>query len=297
MTDRTRGLLALLALTLIWGYSWVMIKAAVAHAGPFTLAAHRSLVAALALFATLKILGRPLKPSAPGAMALIGLVQTTVFLSLQGAALTQGGAGKTAVLVYTMPVWTLLLSVVFLGERIRLSQVLAGVLTLFGLTLIIAPWRLESSVLAQGLAVAAAVAWSAGTILSKRLSRRGPVDVLNLNAWQCLVGSLLLFPVSALAPGPVTVWTLGYVGLVAGIGVLVTAVGWALWSFVLKRLPAWQASLSVLGVPAVALLTSRLQTGEAVDELELAGMLLIGGGLVLLSLLNWQAERRLAAAP
>ena len=296
MTDRTRGLLALLALTLIWGYSWVMIKQAVAHAGPFSLAAHRSFVAALALFATLKILGRPLKPPTPGALALIGLVQTTVFLSLQGAALVQGGAGKTAVLVYTMPVWTLLLSMAFLGERIRLSQVLAGLLTMVGLVLIIAPWRLESSLLAQGLAVAAAVAWSAGTILSKRLARRGPMDVLNLNAWQCLVGSLLLFPVAALAPGPATVWTWGYVGLVAGIGVLVTAVGWALWSYVLKRLPAWQASLSVLGVPAVALLSSRLQTGEAVDSLELAGMLLIGGGLVLLSLFNWLAERRLAAA-
>ncbi len=293
MTDRTRGLLALLALTLIWGYSWVMIKAAVAHAGPFSLAAHRSLVAALALFATLKILGRPLKPPALAPLALIGLVQTTIFLSLQGAALTQGGAGKTAVLVYTMPVWTLLLSVVFLGERIRLSQVLAGLLTLLGLTLIIAPWRLESSVLAQGLAVAAAVAWSAGTILSKRLSRRGPLDVLNLNAWQCLVGSLLLFPVAALAPGPATEWTWSYLGLVAGIGVLVTAVGWALWTYVLKSLPAWQASLSVLGVPAVALLSSRLQTGEVVDGLELVGMALIGGGLVLLSLLNWLAERRL----
>ena len=291
-----RGVLALLVLTLIWGYSWVMIKAGVAHAGPFTLAAHRSLVAALVLFAALKTLGRPLRPAAPVALVLIGLVQTTLFLSLQGSALMQGGAGKTAVLAYTMPVWTLLLSVIFLGERIRLSQALAGFLAMVGLTLIIAPWKLQSSALAQSLAVAAAIAWSAGTLMVKRLGRRVPLDVLNLNAWQCLVGSLLLFPVAALAPGPALVWSWDYLGLVAAIGVVVTAVGWALWSYVLERLPAWQASLSVLGVPVVALLTSRLQTGEVVDDLEVAGMLLIGGGLVLLSLFNRMVERRLSAA-
>jgi hypothetical protein len=66
---------------------------------------------------------------------------------------------------------------------------------------------------------------------------------------------------------------------------------------VLKRLPAWQASLSVLGVPAVAILSSRQQMGEAVDTLELAGILLIAAGLTLLSFLGWLKERRLAGRP
>ncbi len=293
MNDKLRGLLALVLLTLIWGYSWVLIKLAVVHAGPFILAAHRSFVAALTLFAVLKILGRPLWPQAPGAFLLIGLVQTAIFLSLQGSALVTGGAGKTAVLAYTMPIWTLALSTLFLGERIRLSQALAGLLAMAGLVLIVAPWKLDASLLSQGLALAASVAWSVGTILVKRLSSRQSLDVLNLNAWQCLVGALLLLPVAAVAEERPLVWNLDYVLLVVAIGVLVTALGWALWSYVLHRLPAWQASLSVLGVPAVAILSSRLQMGEQVDALELAGILLIGTGLALLSLFNWLSERRL----
>ena len=48
-------------------------------------------------------------------------------------ALVEGGAGKTAVLIFTMPIWTLLLAWFFLGERIRGKQWLAAASTLTGL--------------------------------------------------------------------------------------------------------------------------------------------------------------------
>lgn len=59
----------------------------------------------------------------------------------------------------------------------------------------------------------------------------------------------------------------------------------------LDRLPAWEASLSVLGVPAVANLAARWQLGETASGIELSGMLLIGTGLALLSLFNWRQQR------
>ena len=56
--------------------------------------------------------------------------------------------------------------------------------------------------------------------------------------------------------------------------------------------PAWEASLSVLGTPVVAILSSRLTFGEAFKTTEIAGILLIGGGLALLSLLSWAASKK-----
>lgn len=292
MSDKTKALLALLALTLIWGYSWVIIKQALAFAGPFALAAHRSLVAAGVLFVVMALSGRSLKPLAPRALLRLGLVQTGIFLSLQSWSLVAGGAGKTAVLVYTAPIWTLLLARPLLGEQVRPAQWLSVAAAMAGLTLIIAPWRLHSGLLAQCLPIAAAMTWAVATILVKRLPVEQGRDILNLNAWQCLAGGLVLLVISLLVPGPAPDWSPTYLGLILAIGVLVTAAGWMLWSYILKRLPAWQASLSILGVPAVALLASRLQTGEAVDALELAGVLLIALGLGLLSLFNWLRERR-----
>ncbi|MEK7737479.1 MAG: multidrug transporter, partial [Pseudomonadota bacterium] len=56
-------------------------------------------------------------------------------------------------------------------------------------------------------------------------------------------------------------------------------------------LPAWEASLSVLGVPVVAIPSAHLQLDETASGFELSGMLLIGAGLALLSLFNWRQQR------
>ena len=65
--------------------------------------------------------------------------------------------------------------------------------------------------------------------------------------------------------------------------------------WILDRVPAWEASLSVLGTPVVAILSSRMTLGEEFKTSEIAGILLIGGGLLLLSLFGWLSARRAAA--
>ena len=88
----------------------------------------------------LKLSGRSLRLPSPKKTILIGLVQTGAFLIFQTWALVEGGAGKTAVLIFTMPIWTLFLAWPILGERIRGGQWWATASTLVGLVLIIAPW-------------------------------------------------------------------------------------------------------------------------------------------------------------
>ena len=68
---------------------------------------------------------------------------------------------------------------------------------------------------------------------------------------------------------------------------------WWLWIYLLDRVPAWEASLSVLGTPVIAILSSRLTFGEQFKATEIGGILLIGSGLALLSLLGWAASRRI----
>lgn len=72
-------------------------------------------------------------------MLAIVLTQVTGFMIFQTWALVEGGAGKTAVLIFTMPIWTLLLVSFFLGERIRGKQWLAAASTLTGLKIFIEP--------------------------------------------------------------------------------------------------------------------------------------------------------------
>jgi drug/metabolite transporter (DMT)-like permease len=283
--------LALFILTVIWGYSWVMAKQALAYAPPFAFAAERCVGGALALLLVVRLMGRPLRLAAPGPTLLIGLMQVTGFMAFQTWALVEGGPGKTAVLIFTMPIWTLLIAWPVLGERIRGKQWLAALSTLTGLVLIIEPWDMRSSLLSKLLGVAAALCWAVGTVLVKRLRSQQPVDLLSLTAWQMLLGSVPLVLLAWLVPERHTDWSLPYIGILAFMAVVSTALGWWLWITILDRVPAWEASLSVLGTPVVAIVSARLMMGEEFKIGEVAGILLIGGGLALLSLIGWAASR------
>jgi drug/metabolite transporter (DMT)-like permease len=289
---RWRPAVALIVLSLAWGYTWVLTKQGLAYAPPFAFAAQRCVGGALALFLALKLLGRPLRLVAPGQTLGIALVNVAAFLIFQTWALVEGGAGKTAVLNYTMPIWTLLMAWPLLGERIRGAQWLAAASAVAGLTLIIGPWSMQASLLSKCLGLMAAVSWAIGTILIKRLRSRCEVDLISLTAWQLLMGAVPLLLLAVAVPDRPTIWSAAYIGILAFTSIVSTALCWWLWIYILDRAPAWEASLSVLGTPVVALLSSRLLLGEEFRVVEVVGMLLIGVGLCLLSLMGWMASRR-----
>ena len=65
-------MIALLALSLVWGYNWVVMKQALHHAGPWPFTALRTGLGAVALFVVLAVLRRPLRPRQPLLTALLG---------------------------------------------------------------------------------------------------------------------------------------------------------------------------------------------------------------------------------
>lgn len=284
--------IALAVLSLTWGYTWILAKQGLAYAPPFAFAAERCVLGALALFVALKLSGRSLKLVAPGPTLAIGLAQVAGFITFQTWALVEGGPGKTAVLIFTMPIWTLLLAWPILGERIRGKQWLAAASTLTGLLLIIEPWDMHTSLFSKFLGLMAALCWGIGTILIKRLRSAQPVDLLGLTAWQMALGSIPMVLLALAVPERPTDWTLSYIGILGFMSIASTALCWWLWIYILDRVPAWEASLSVLGTPVVAIVSSRLMFGEQFKVLETGGILLIGSGLALLSLFSWMAERR-----
>lgn len=284
--------IALVVLSLTWGYTWVLAKQALTYAPPFAFAAERCVGAALALIVVLRLTGRKLKLDAPWPTLTIALAQVTGFMLFQTWALVEGGPGKTAVLIFTMPIWTLLLAWPILGERIVGKQWLAALSTLTGLLLIIEPWDMHTSLLSKFLGVMAALCWAIGTILIKRLRARYPVDLLSLTAWQMILGAVPLLFLAGVIPERATDWSVSFVGILAFMSIFSTAMCWWLWIYILDRVPAWEASLSVLGTPVVAILSSRLMLGENFRFLEVAGIVLIGGGLAMLSLISWAASRR-----
>lgn len=275
-------ILALAALALIWGYSWVPGKLGVVHSNALLFAALRTLPGYLILLALLPLTGRSLRPKAVGLTAAVGVLQVAGFVGLISAALATGGAGHTAMLANTWQFWLLVIAWPLLGERLRGAQWWSVGIGLVGLVLIMEPWELRG-VLSSLLALAGALSFAFGSVVVKVLRRRHQVDLLSFTAWQGLFGSIPLVAVAALVPGNGPDWSGTFIWSLAVSVLVVACLGSVLWLYVLHALPANLAGLGTIGTPVVGVLASWLQLRESLSPFEIAGMALVVLALALLA--------------
>lgn len=292
---RLAATVALILLSLIWGYNWIMMKLALRSASPIDFAALRTLLAAACLFITLAVLRRPLRPTEPLGLAWLGLLQTTGFIGLSMWALVSGGAGKTAVLVYTMPFWVIVLAQLTLGERMDGTQRLASVIGFLGLIMVLAPWHSHGNIGSDLLAIGAGIFWAAGTLYAKILRRRVHFDLLSLTAWQMLFGAIGLALIAVLLPPAPLHWNGEFIGALTYNVILGNALAWFLWLYALDTLPTGVASLGTLATPVIGVTAAALQLGEIPDTPEIIGMLLIGSALALISLHAIRQHKRVSS--
>lgn len=179
-SNKFRAVAALLLLSVLWGYNWVVMKNALQDAGPFQFGALRTLLGALCLLGLIMVLRRPIRPKEIPTLIVLGLLQTSGFTGLIIWALVEGGAGKTAILTYTMPFWVMVMAWPMLGEKIQGSQWLAVLLSIMGILFILDPLHLGTDLFSMLLAVLAGISWALSVMLAKKLHQRAPeVDLLS----------------------------------------------------------------------------------------------------------------------
>ena len=282
---------SLAALSLIWGYNWVVMKVALQDAEPLRFAAWRAVLGAAALFGVLLVTRRSLVPRHGMPLVLLGLLQTTGFVGLVALALENGAVGNSAVLAYTMPFWTLLLAGVLLHERIKGLQWVAIALAGAGLIGILRPWSGGLTAAHSAFALGAAWCWAASMIVAKRMRLEDADDLLNVSAWQMLIGAVGLIVLAWVGNTHPVHWTATFGLMLAYNVILATSIGWLLWLFALSRLPAGVAGLATLATPVISIGAAWLQLKEIPTRSEAAGTLLIVCALALLSASGWRRSR------
>jgi drug/metabolite transporter (DMT)-like permease len=292
-----RAFAALLLLSVLWGYNWVVMKYALLDEGPFQFGAMRTFFGALCLMGVLLVLKKPLRPKEVPTLMLLGILQTCGFTGLIIWALVQGGAGKTAVLTYTMPFWVMVLAWPLLGEKIRGMQWLAVFSSLIGLVLIFDPLHLGGDLFSMSLAVMAGIFWALAVILAKKLHHRVPqLDLVSLTAWQMFFGSLPLVVVAFWVDAPPIDWSPRLFAAIGFNAILCNALAWLLWLYALQRLAAGVASMTSMLAPLIGVLAAWIQLGEQPSTSEIVGMLLIGLALIVISLHAMKAHEEIEPA-
>jgi drug/metabolite transporter (DMT)-like permease len=283
INTRRGAYVALVLLTLVWGFNWVVMKQALVAAHPLVFNVQRTWVAVLVLVGLMLARGGRLLPEDWWAAIVTGFFQTTVNFLATTMALAGGGAGRTSVLVFTMPFWTLLLAWPVLHERVRGAQWLAIATASVGLVLVVEPWMWRGDLAPRLWAVLSGFGWGAGTVATKYFQQRRKLDMLNFTAWQILLGVLPLTLLTAVLDLPPTQWSIAQAALTFYVGAVSTAFGFVLWIAILRFLPAGTASLNMFAIPVIALVSSALVFGERLSSAEWTGIALIGAGLVIVT--------------
>ncbi|MDX9861693.1 MAG: DMT family transporter, partial [Rhodospirillales bacterium] len=259
------------------------------HIPPLWFAAARHVLAAIDLFGLLAALGRLRLPRRGhwGVLLSVGIGQVGANMALIHLGVQYIEAGRSAIFAYTTPLWVAPLAAIFLGERLHHRKLLGVALGLLGVVVLSGPAALTlgsgPTLLGNGLLVLAAMI-SASVIVHMR-SRGRAVQALDLAPWQMLLGAAVLVPTAILAEGPPAVeWSIPLVAVLAYNGMLATA--FCLWAFVvvMRDLPATSTAVGSLGVPVVGVLTSAVILGEPLSLAKMAGLTLILGGVLVVSI-------------
>jgi drug/metabolite transporter (DMT)-like permease len=130
-------------------------------------------------------------------------------------ALTMIPIAQVVAIEFTMPIWTALLAVAFLGERLGAARVVAVVLGLVGVAVIVRP-GLEHVDPGQLIALAAAVGFAISIILVKSLT--ATESVVSIIFWMLVVQSVIGIVPAAMVWRTPTAQVWPWIGVIALCG-------------------------------------------------------------------------------
>ncbi|MEM9683462.1 MAG: DMT family transporter [Pseudomonadota bacterium] len=271
----------LMGLMVFWGASWPAMKYAVGEMPIFTfryITAFGGGVAVLALSAMQGIsIGLPRHEWA--ATALSGLFNVTGWFYFTAVGLTLLPAGRAAVLAYTMPLFAVVAARIFLKEPITRQKAIGLALGMTAILLLLGDdvALLGRSPLGALAVLAAAASWGLGTIVQKR---HWDTHVLTHAGWQLLIGGVPLLALALLYESHPFERVTAY-GWVSVLYVILVAnmLGFWAWFSILKMAPTSVASIAVLPVPLVGVLSSMIVLGERIDWPEILALLFITAAL------------------
>lgn len=260
-------MLVLSFVAIIWGGSFIAARIALRELSPIALATIRFILAAAVFVPFLIVAPRYRAPwrSIPRLTAF-GLLAVTFYFIFQYNGVARTSASLSAIVIALSPLMVVLLSAVFLHERLARSQTAGIVLATAGAVLLVTRGSVEVGgsdywlgIFFLGLNV---LAWGIYNIMGKRaLESQHP---MTLTAYMTILGALCLLPFAVADGGLAAIGSLS-AGAWLAIGYLVvlcSVIAYAAYNYGLRILPAYQAGVFQFLNPVAASLLAGLLLGE-----------------------------------
>ncbi len=292
LTARDRWLAdaSLLLTTVLWGVNIPVVKYATEHIEPMVFNASRMVLStcvlgALAL-AELRWVKQPATRFSPYRFLMFAMLSGLFYPLVFMWGIDRTTAGNTALLLSSMPLWTAIISAIFIGERLPMLTWMSlavafagtGIIVVSGGKVSLSPEHFWGNL----LILLSAIIWAAGTVVSGPLLKQ--VSALRLAFFSSLLTTPIHLALVSTKMGdaitkfaePHNLWPLIYSGAFS------TGIAYATWHVGVRRLGGSHASVYQNVVTLVAVLGGWIALGEAVMYSQIIGGALMIGGLLLM---------------
>lgn len=276
----------LAVLIFIWASNWPLTKTILGNISAVGFTTIRFILSVPVLAGIVLLAREPMLPL-PGErlwLGIAGTLQVGGMLGFGTLALQFVGPGRTAVLIYTMQLWAIVLGWLIVGERVRPQAIAGGLIGFSGMILFLNPrlvnWHDHRIILGNLFALASGLSWALGACFYRRDKWQSPfwTQVFWQVSWStvAMIAAALIFPQHQ----PI-IWTTPLRLIFAYNVFMGTAYCYWAWSKALTVLPVSRAGQIVSLVPVVAVTMSVIWSGEKLTRLSVLSIALIMFGIVL----------------
>jgi drug/metabolite transporter (DMT)-like permease len=292
----------LLALSVLWGGSFLFVGVAVKELPPLTLVTLRVSLAAVTLLAVLRLGGiaLPREPRIWAALLVMSLLNNVVPFTLIAWGQSHIASGVASIFNATTPLFGVIVAHLWTSDEKATSSRLAGVVVGFaGVTVMMGGAALRTAgvdLLAQSAILIASLCYAVSGVYGRRFTAMG-VAPLATAAGMLTLSSLLLLPVALVVDRP---WTLpapsaAAILSVAALALVSTAFAYLLYFRILAVAGATNLMLVTFLIPISAIVLGASVLGERLELKHFVGMALIGLGLAAIDGRLLAAMRRMVS--
>ncbi len=273
-----------IAVAVIWGMGVVFAKAAIEYCPPILLMAMRFTLTALVLVWFVRPPWELL-----GKIFWIALVSAAIQYSLTFTGLKGMDASTASLIVQLEVPFGALVAWIVFRDRLGWRRAFGMLVAFLGVALIAGEPRYEDNLGSILLMIGGALIWAVGQIMIKAL---GVVGGFTLIAWVAVFAAPQLFvaswlvedgQVEAIENAPPLVWM-----AVVYLGVVMTALGYAIWYHLLVKHDVNQVMPFLLLLPVTTVAGGVLFLGETLTLHTVIGGMLAIGGVAIINL--WPAR-------
>ena len=281
--------LYLLGACFFWGISFIATKVAVGAFPPLTVVALRLIVSAIC-FAVWFLIREKRLALGPSRLfwqiLLFSLISTSLHYSFQTIGLKYTTATNASIYALTAPIFIIIISILFLNEKVTLKKAAGVTLAISGVILVMGPEQLlafsiKGHLLGDILVLVSFMFWGVFTVYGRKLT--GKLKPVELTSAMTIYGALTMLPVSlweinkssfSFASVPIRAWL-----AIAFLGITCSFLATLFYIQALEKAESQKVGVFMYIVPLITYIVATLFLGETVGLLFLFGSILVVSGV------------------